>query len=210
MNVTGIERTSYRSVVPDAPAESIRHVWEAGNGTPVLVRAIECGDLEIERGFVNRLSKQSRYMRLMSGRVPTDDELYRWTHIDRQREGAVIATIWAGGCEQLIGVARYVMGDGEFDVAECAIVIDDAWQRQGLGYALMSSLVDLAGRSGVKRLLGTTLSENGAMIGLARKFGFKLSRDREMAVVTNLLLDLDSQNPSARLFSHDFLGTSIN
>ncbi|CAB3788396.1 hypothetical protein LMG28688_02680 [Paraburkholderia caffeinitolerans] len=193
MNATGIDRTSYQGVVPDAPAQSIRHVWEANDGTSVLLRAIECGDLEIERGFVNRLSKQSRYMRLMSGRVPTEGELYRWTHIDRQREGAVIATILADGCEQLIGVARYAMNEDEFDIAECAIVIDDAWHRQGLGYSLMSSLVDLAARSGVKRLLGTMLSENGAMSGLARKLGFKLSRDREMAFVTNLLLDLDTR-----------------
>ncbi|WP_422389458.1 GNAT family N-acetyltransferase [Burkholderia pyrrocinia] len=51
---------------------------------------------------------------------------------------------------------RYALNDGETDVVECAIVIDDAWHRQGLGRALLSSLIDLAGRSGMKRMVGTT------------------------------------------------------
>ncbi|AXF20715.1 GNAT family N-acetyltransferase [Burkholderia pyrrocinia] len=194
MDTIGIEPAPYCESMPDGPALSIRRIWEARDGTPVLLRAIEHGDLEIERDLVDRLSSQSRYMRLMSARKPTDDEMVRWTCIDRQREGAVIATIWAGGHERLIGVARYAMNDGESDIAECAIVIDDAWHRQGLGRALLSSLIDLAGRSGIKRMVGTTLSENDAMIGLARSLGFSLFREAGVAFVTNLRLDLDARH----------------
>lgn len=134
-------------------------------------------------------------MRLMSVRKPTEDEMIRWTRIDRRREGAVIATITHDGRERLIGVAapRYAMDDGETDVVECAIVIDDAWQRQGLGRVLLSSLIDLAGRSGMKRIVGTTLSENVAVIGLARSLGFGLSREPGAAFVTDLTFDLDTR-----------------
>lgn len=190
MNTIGIERAPYRETMPDAPALSIRRIWEAKDRTPILLRAVEHSDLEIERDLVDRLSSQSRYMRLMSARKPTDDEMIRWTRIDRRREGAVMATIWAAGRERLIGVARYAMNDGETDVVECAIVIDDAWHRQGLGRALLSSLVDLAGRSGMKRMVGTMLSENYAMIGLARSLGFSLSRDAGAAFLMHLSRDL--------------------
>ncbi|AFQ48122.1 GNAT family N-acetyltransferase [Burkholderia cepacia] len=192
MDTIEIDQASCCETGPDAPALSIRRIWEARGGTPVLLRAIEDGDLEIERDLVDRLSSRSCYMRLMSARKPTEDELIRWTRIDRRREGAVIATIWSGGCERLIGVARYAMNDGETDVVECAIVIDDAWHRQGLGRVLLSSLIDLAERSGMKRLVGTTLSENDAMIGLARSLGFMLSREPGAAFVTDLRLDLES------------------
>lgn len=190
MNTIGIERAPYCETMPDAPALSIRRIWEAKDRTPILLRAVEHSDLEIERDLVDRLSSQSRYMRLMSARKPTDDEMIRWTRIDRRREGAVMATIWAAGRERLIGVARYAMNDGETDVVECAIVIDDAWHRQGLGRALLSSLVDLAGRSGMKRMVGTMLSENYAMIGLARSLGFSLSRDAGAAFLMHLSRDL--------------------
>ncbi|MEN2469581.1 GNAT family N-acetyltransferase [Burkholderia sp. GS2Y] len=194
MDTIEIEQAPSRDAVPDAPALSIRHIWEARDQTPVLLRAIEHRDLEIERDLVDRLSNQSRYMRLMSARKPTEDEMVRWTRIDRRREGAVIATIRPGGREQLIGVARYAMNDGESDAVECAIVIDDAWQRQGLGRALLSSLIDLARRSGMKCMVGTTLSENDAMTGLARSLGFTLSREPGAAFVTNLRLDLDASH----------------
>ncbi|UIY59766.1 GNAT family N-acetyltransferase [Burkholderia cepacia] len=124
---------------------------------------------------------------------PTEDEMIRWTRIDRRREGAVIATITHDGRERLIGMARYTMDDGETDVVECAIVIDDAWQRQGLGRVLLSSLIDLAGRSDMKRIVGTTLSENVAVIGLARSLGFGLSREPGAAFVTDLTFDLDTR-----------------
>ncbi|WP_208102222.1 GNAT family N-acetyltransferase [Burkholderia sp. D-99] len=178
---------------PDMPALGIRRTWEASDGTPVSLRAIARSDLKMERELVGRLSSQSRYMRLMSARMPTDDEMIRWTRIDRRREGAVIATVRADWRERLIGVARYAMVEGEADVVECAIVIDDAWQRQGLGRTLLSSLVDLAERSGMKRMVGTTLTENDAMTGLARSLGFSLSREPGAAFVTELWLDLGAR-----------------
>ncbi|MDR0243052.1 MAG: GNAT family N-acetyltransferase [Burkholderia sp.] len=192
MDTIEIERASYRETGPDAPALSIRRIWEATDGAPVLLRAIEHGDLEIERELVGRLSSHSRYMRLMSARKPTEDEMIRWTRIDRRREGAVIATITRDGRERLIGVARYAMDDGETDVAECAIVIDDTWQRQGLGRVLLSSLIDLAHRSGMRQMVCTMLSENDAMKGLARSVGFRLSHQPGAAFVTDLRLDLDT------------------
>lgn len=198
MDTSGTEPAPAGETAPDTPALSIRHVREARDGTPVLLRAVERSDLDIERDLVNRLSSRSRYMRLMSARKPTEDEMMRWTRIDRSREGAVMATIRADGRERLIGVARYAMNDGETDVVECAIVIDDAWQRQGLGRALMSSLIDLAGRSGMRRMVGTMLSENAAMTGLARSLGFSLSREPGAAFVTNLGLDLDTRHSGPR------------
>ncbi|WP_244135661.1 GNAT family N-acetyltransferase [Burkholderia seminalis] len=187
------ERAACVTAGQDAPALGVRRIWGAKDGTPILLRAIEPGDLDIERELVDRLSSRSRYMRLMSARKPTEDELIRWTCIDRRREGAVIATDWAGGRERLIGVARYAMEDEATEVVECAIVIDDQWQRQGLGHVLLSSLIDLARRSGMRQMVGTMLTENSAMKGLARSVGFTLSRQPGRAFVTDLRLDLDTR-----------------
>ncbi|WGY66957.1 GNAT family N-acetyltransferase [Burkholderia cepacia] len=190
METMALEQAVHGSTEPDEPALGIRRIWAAKDGTPILLRAIEHGDLDIERELVERLSSHSRYMRLMSARKPTEDEMIRWTRIDRRREGAVIATIWAGGRERLIGVARYAMDEGETDVVECAIVIDDVWQQQGLGRVLLSRLIELARRSGMRQMVGTMLTENDAMKGLARSIGFTLSHQPGSAFVTDLRLDL--------------------
>ncbi len=193
MDTMTLEQAGRGNPEPDAPALGIRRIWDAKDGTPILLRAIEHGDLDIERELVERLSSHSRYMRLMSARKPTEDEMIRWTRIDRRREGAVIATIWTGGRERLIGVARYAMDEGETDVVECAIVIDDVWQQQGLGRVLLSSLIELARRSGMRQMVGTMLTENDAMKGLARSIGFTLSHQPGSAFVTDLRLDLDTR-----------------
>ena len=192
MNIaTTTTRSTSLAVFGMAPAEGSQHI-EARNGTPVLVRPIEPGDLEREREFVEGLSPRTAYQRLMSARKPSIEELQRWTRIDRSREGAVVATVTLDGRERQVGVARYAMegADGE---AEIAIVIDDAWQGQGLGAHLMTALIDLARQSGIRRLVGSTLSENKGMLALGRQLGFRLGREPGAAFVTMLTLTLQPE-----------------
>jgi RimJ/RimL family protein N-acetyltransferase len=177
-------------MISDASAEAIRHIWKANDGTRVLLRAIEPADFTIEEAFVNGLSRSTLYGRLMSARRPTTDEIHGWTQIDRQREGAVIAVVVIDGLEREVGVARYAMEQGDYDAAECAIVIDDAWQGRGLGAHLLSTLIELARRSGLKRLYGATLSENAAMVGLALRLGFQVSYHTDAGYVRDLSLAL--------------------
>ena len=165
------------------------HTWTGADGTSVVVRPIEPDDFEREREFVAGLSRHTRYQRLMSARTPQVAELQRWTRIDPEREGALIATVNSDGRERQIGVARYAMDDVD-DEADFAIVIGDAWQGKGLGPHLLSALIDRARRSGLRRLYGTTFSENNAMRSLARRLGFKLSLEPGTAFLTRLSLEL--------------------
>ena len=170
-------------------ADADARTWAAADGTSVLVRPIEPDDFELEREFVARLSPRTRYQRLLCARTPQVAELQRWTRIDPEREGALIATVNSDGRERQIGVARYAIDDAE-DEADFAIVIDDEWQGRGLGAHLLSALIDLARRSGLRRVHGITFSENKAMLGLARRLGFKLSLEPGAAFLTGLSLEL--------------------
>jgi acetyltransferase len=169
--------------------------WIARDGTRVTIRPIRAQDLELERAFVNGLSRATAYQRLMSARTPSSEELRRFTDIDPAREMALIATASVEGRERQIGVARYVRDAETEDEAECAIVLADDWQRRGLGTKLLASLIDAAQRQGVRRLVATTHSENEAMLALARRLGFSLALNRESASITNLTLDLGETNP---------------
>jgi RimJ/RimL family protein N-acetyltransferase len=178
-----------RPLVTDALAQAIRRGCEAKNGTKVLLRPIGPADFELESEFVDGLSRSTSYLRLMSGRHPSADEVRRWTDLDWRHEGAVIATVQIDGHERQIGVVRYAAQPGESE-AEIAIVIADAWQGQGLGAPLLTSLIELARQSGMTRLVGSTLSENDAMIALARRLGFRVVRQRGAAFLTEVSLDL--------------------
>jgi RimJ/RimL family protein N-acetyltransferase len=164
--------------------------WRAPDGSAVTLRAIGAADLEMETDFVNRLSAQSGYRRLMSARRPTPQELRRFTDIDTSRERALIATTRENGLERQIGVARFVRSEPGADDAELAIVISDDWQGRGLGTALLGELIAEARRERLRRLVATALTDNKAMHGLARKMGFALALNRESATVTDLTLIL--------------------
>jgi acetyltransferase len=156
---------------------------------PVLLRAIEPDDFELEREFVEGLSPATGYQRLMSPRRPSAAELQRWTRIDRRREGALIAVAQVDGRVRQVGVARYAMELGEHE-AEMALVVADDWQGRGLGRQLLSGLVELARQSGVRRLFGITLSDNRPMLKLGQRVGFRLSKAPGAAIVTMMSLEL--------------------
>ena len=69
-------------------------------------------------------------------------------------------------------------------------MLSDAWQGRGLGTRLLASLLAAAKRHGVRRLFGTTFSENNGMLALGRKLGFRIAGEPGLATITNLTLDL--------------------
>ena len=171
--------------------------WRLADGTPVRIRPIHADDLEMHTAFVAGLSSETGYRRMLSPRKVQPDELWRMTHIDYDRELALIATTEVDGAQQQMGVVRYVRGDTPetAHIAEFAIVIADAWQHHGLAEKLMRKLIDAATQAGVRQLADITLYDNLAMLGLARKLGFKVQRDPGNPNVTRLRLALDAPVP---------------
>jgi acetyltransferase len=149
----------------------------------VQIRPIQCGDLELERRFVEGLSARTGYLRLLSGRQPTLAELERWTDIDPAREIAIIAVAAEGGTEQQLGVARCVLDDDEPTRWDFAIVVGDAWQAKGLGETLLRRLVRCADEAGVPALSSIVLAENRRMLTLAHRLGFTVRREPGGATV---------------------------
>ena len=168
--------------------KQMRTIWTATDGTPITLRPIEPDDFALEQAFVAGLSAATGYKRLLSARQLSREEIRRFTEIDSKCEFAVIATTVHDGLDRQVGVARYVK-QGCSDEAEFAIVLSDDWQGRGLGEILLSSLIAEARQRGVRRLVGTTMSENNGMLALARKLGFSAAIG-EVASETNLTLDL--------------------
>jgi len=148
-------------------------MWVAADGTVVTIRPISAADLALEQSFVVGLSASTGYQRLMSARRPPPDEVRRFIDINPEREIALIATAPVQGKERQVGLARYVKEQASPSEAEFAIVLSDNWQGRGLGTRLLGSLLSEAKSDGVRRVFGTTLSENRTMLALARKLGFR-------------------------------------
>jgi acetyltransferase len=202
MRMKAIDFTSKSSTLRVPPAGNLHrctgqigypsHLVEAltlRDGTPLTIRPI-CGeDYQLELDFIKGLSARSGYLRLLSPRKLSDQEIQRFVRIDYARELALIAVAMVDNKVRQVAVARYAP---EPDSPDCdfGIVVADEWQSRGLGKALLVSLVRAAAMAGVQELTGLTLADNVAMRGLARRLGFLVSRDPHDATVVQLRMGL--------------------
>ena len=60
----------------------------------------------------------------------------------------------------------------DFRSGEFAILTHDQYQHKGLGYKLVSMLIEIGREKGLEEIVGQVLTENDKMLKLARKLGF--------------------------------------
>lgn len=155
--------------------------WKLDDGTVIAIRTMRPDDALIEQDFVRSLSPRSSAMRFFSPvRELSAAALKKFTNTDFPNEMALLATVDENGTEREIGVARYAPGSGSAQV-EFAVVVADDWQGKGIGTELLRRLFSIASEVGINSIEGLILRENKAMLGLARKFGFSIRRDKDDA-----------------------------
>jgi RimJ/RimL family protein N-acetyltransferase len=160
------------------PADMIDVVHVSG-GERVVIRPVLPQDAELTAAFFRGLSGTSRYDRFLSPlREPPPELLARFTSVDYADHLALVAEVFTGGRETVIGEARYVRRS-EGDSAEFAVSVAEPWQGKGLASLMLAKLTCRAASAGVTRMVGETLATNRRMIALARKAGFatRLSPD---------------------------------
>ena len=159
------------------------------NNTQATLRPIKPEDEQAHQAFDQSLNKEDRYKRFF-GELPqfNHDQLAKMTQIDYDREMAFIVCQRFEGKTRTLGVSRVIMDPDNLH-AEFAIVVRSDCQGLGLGRILMTAAINHCKRQGVESIEGITLPENTGMIELARKLGFKISRDFEEGSI-NMVLKL--------------------
>jgi len=142
------------------------------SGKSLTVRFIEPDDAGALQGYFRALSVRSRYNRFLGAMSELPQtELDHFIHVGEGDRFSVIAVMMIDGIETIVGEARYAF---HADTAsfEFGLSIDDRWQGQGVGSALLGNLQCRAAALSAKHLFGDTLRSNAAMIGLARKSAY--------------------------------------
>jgi RimJ/RimL family protein N-acetyltransferase len=142
------------------------------SGRSLKVRLVEPDDADALQAYFRGLTIRSRYNRFFGAmsELPRD-LLAHFVHAGEDDRFSVIAAITIDGRETIVGEARYAFDAGT-DSFEFGLSVDDRWQGEGIGSALLGNLQCRAAAFGAKRGFGDTLRSNEAMIGLARKSGF--------------------------------------
>jgi acetyltransferase len=154
--------------------DALEETWCLHCGLPVLLRTIQPTDFALHKQFLYNCSQASIYQRFFQvaeHRKVTDQQIARYTNFDRTRELAIIA-VRHSTQDQELGVAR--LTQSENGIAEFAVIVADAWQRQGLGRKLVEKIIEVAAQLHVRYLRGYVLSDNKAMLMLCHQLGFKV------------------------------------
>lgn len=153
------------------------------DGAELVLRLAYPGDLEEIVAMHARCSASALYRRYLSGSRPTSAQLVR---LLEPRRGATLVAVTPGG--QIIGTANLV---GEGELAEAAVLVQDDWQRRGIGTAMLRRLLAMTRPAEFAAVLVHMHGDNTPMLRtirrLASMIGSEPAYERDGSVVTATL-----------------------
>ena len=153
------------------------------DGRKVSLREACREDIAGVQQFVRGLSVRSRRNRFFSSlRELSPSQLERVTRSSPPDELALVGeSADMDGSPRIVAMAQYA-ADEALD-AEFAIVVDDAWQREGLGTQLLGTLAEHAARAGLITFGGLVLADNWPMLELLARFDYETVTDSDPRVI---------------------------
>ena len=138
----------------------------------LCIRPVTPEDREALRQGFQAISPETTYRRFfVSAFSPSDQELEYLTEVDGRNHVAIGAEDCTQTPPKGMGVARYVRLPDEPTVAEAAVVVIDAYQRQGIGSLLLAALSKRAADCGLKTFRGYVLRNNSGVLDVLRALG---------------------------------------
>lgn len=151
------------------------------DGAPIQVRPIRAADARRLQDFHARLSPESIYLRWLSAHpVLSEAEAQALSDVDYAARMAFVATRADDEGEVIVGVARYTVVDPEQPgEAEAAVVVEDRYQRRGLGSALLKRLLEYSLAQGIHTWAAEINAENARMMRFVQRAGLPATRRLE-------------------------------
>jgi RimJ/RimL family protein N-acetyltransferase len=165
-----VEKTIDQNTPGNGP-QSGSHTATLRDGTEVTIRPVVADDAPRLQALFNRLSPESIYYRFLSQpKELSREQAERLTNVDYDARMAYVATLSTDAQDPIIGVARYAEGL-EPGVAEAGVVVEDRFQRQGLGTILLTELVQYARNQGIHTFVAWIHQSNAAILQFIRRSG---------------------------------------
>jgi GNAT superfamily N-acetyltransferase len=174
--------------VPDA-----QDVLTLPGGDAITVRRADGADLSAARAMHERCSPHTLRMRYHG---PVGDADRYLDHLLSPRFGRTLAARTASG--RIVGLG-HLLWDG--DETEVALLVEDAWQRRGVGAKLLGRLVAMAVEAGCESVYAVTQASNTGMVTAMRGLGLPLDYQIEEGTLV-----VTARLRTAPVLAHDSTG----
>ncbi|MFJ8165264.1 GNAT family N-acetyltransferase [Streptomyces sp. NPDC096136] len=143
-----------------------RDVLTLPEGNEITVRRADGSDLAAARAMHDRCSERTLALRYHG---PVSDADRYLGHLLSPRFGRTLAATTASGRLVALG---HLLWDG--DETEVALLIEDDWQRRGIGSELLRRLLAMAVEAGSDSVYAVTQASNTGMVAAMRGLGLPL------------------------------------
>ncbi|WP_405814784.1 GNAT family N-acetyltransferase [Streptomyces sp. NBC_01390] len=163
-------------------------------GNPITVRRADARDLDAAKAMHERCSPRTLSLRYHG---PMGDADRYLGHLLSPRYGRTLAVQTASG--RVVGLG-HLLWDG--DETEIALLVEDEWQRRGVGGELLRRLVSMAREANCEHVYAVTQSSNTGMVAAMRGLGLPLDYQiEEGTLVITARLDT-TQTTTPRPYDH--------
>ncbi|MFD6914023.1 GNAT family N-acetyltransferase [Streptomyces virginiae] len=159
-------------------------------GNEITVRRADGSDLPAARAMHDRCSERTLSLRYHG---PVHDADRYLGHLLSPRFGRTLAATTASGKLVALG---HLLWDG--DETEVALLIEDDWQRRGIGSELLRRLLAMAVEAGCDSVYAVTQASNTGMVAAMRGLGLPLDYQIEEGTLV-ITARLDAAPVSSRL-----------
>lgn len=159
-------------------------------GNAISLRRADVGDLEAAKAMHERCSPRTLSMRYHG---PVGDADRYLNHLLSPRFGRTLAVQTASG--RIVGLG-HLLWDG--DETEIALLVEDDWQRRGIGGELLGRLVTMAVEASCESVYAVTQSSNTGMVAAMRGLGLPLDYQIEEGTLV-ITARLDATPVTSRL-----------
>jgi acetyltransferase len=155
----------------------------------IVTRLVEPGDIALVAELLASLSAGSLYLRycMPMPHMPPEmaqREAARLGEATTSRQLSAVALARVQEVEHVVAVAELVRDAGYPDVAEIAVVVADAYQREGIGSALCAYLAAAARGHGIATVRAVALAENTAIRRMVASSGAAYTAETRLGMTT--------------------------
>jgi acetyltransferase len=164
------------------------------DGREFLLRPIRPEDEPLIHAMVEATSPEDLRLRFFAPLKRLSPQLAaRLTQIDYDREMALVAVAsGAAGEPAIYGVVR-IAADPDNQQAEYAVLVRSDMKGKGLGFRLMTEILDYARDRGIRRVRGDVLAANTTMLQMCEELGFVHRRQPDDPSIMEVEIELSKE-----------------